>query len=40
MYYVNLVDGEFFLSYAICNNLSMAQYERISLGSARCTVPL
>jgi hypothetical protein len=40
MYYVNLVDGEFFLSCAICNNSSVAQYERISLELARCTVPL
>jgi hypothetical protein len=40
MYHVNLVDGEYFLSCAICINLLMAWCERISLGSARCTVPL
>jgi hypothetical protein len=37
---VNLVDAEFFLSCAICSNSSMAQYERISLKPARCTIPL
>jgi hypothetical protein len=40
MYYVNLVDGEFFLSCAIYINSSMARCEWISLGSARCTIPL
>jgi hypothetical protein len=40
MYYVNLVDGEFFLSCAIYNKLSMVQCEWISLESAGCTVPL
>jgi hypothetical protein len=40
MYHVNLVDGEYFLICAICINSLMARCERISLGSARCTVPL
>jgi hypothetical protein len=37
---MNLVDDEFFLSCAICNNSAMAQCERISLKSAHCTVLL
>jgi hypothetical protein len=37
---VNLVDGEFFLSYAIYNNSAMVQCEWISLKSACCTVSL
>jgi hypothetical protein len=40
MYHVNLVDGEYFLNCAICVNSLMAWCERISLGSAHCTVPL
>jgi hypothetical protein len=35
-----IVDGEFFLSCAIYNNSAMAQCERISLKSARCTISL
>jgi hypothetical protein len=37
---VNLVNDKFFLSCAIYNNSAMAQCERISLKSVRCTVPL
>jgi hypothetical protein len=40
MYHMNLVDGEYFLNCAICINSFMAWCERISLGSAHCTVPL
>jgi hypothetical protein len=40
MYYVNLMDGEFFLSCAIYNNSSIVQCEQISLESASCTVSL